>query len=141
MKNLLVILALCFSATAMAQSKAEKKVAETVERLRIAMVDGNEAELNAIAADSLTYGHSGGHIEGKKEFVDKIVSGKSDFITIELKEQTIMISGNVAVVRHILNAQTNDNGKPGEAHLKVLLVFQKQHKEWKLLARQAVKNL
>ncbi len=139
MKQTLLVCCLCFSMMTMAQSKAEKKVAAAVEKLRIAMIDGNEAALNAIAADSLSYGHSGGHVEGKKEFVDKIVSGKSDFVTIELNEQTIMVSGSTAVVRHMLNAKTNDSGKPGEVHLKVLLIFQKQHKQWKLLARQAVK--
>jgi hypothetical protein len=45
----------------------------------------------------------------------------------------------MAIVRHKLNATTNDSGKPGEVHLLVLLIFQKDHKEWKLLARQAVK--
>ena len=47
------------------------------------------------------------------------------------------ISGNTAIVRHRLDARTNDGGKPGEAHLFVLLIFQKDHKQWKMLARQA----
>ncbi|MBL7742017.1 MAG: nuclear transport factor 2 family protein [Chitinophagaceae bacterium] len=122
-----------------AQDKAEAAVAATVEKLRKAMVDGDKAELESIASEKLSYGHSGGHVEGKAEFVEKIVSGKSDFVTIELKDQTISISGKTAIVRHRLNATTNDNGKPGEVHLLVLLVFQKENKQWKLLARQAVK--
>ena len=122
-----------------AQDKAEAAVAATVEKLRKVMVDGDKAELESIASEKLSYGHSGGHVEGKAEFVEKIVSGKSDFVTIELKDQTISISGKTAIVRHRLNATTNDNGKPGEVHLLVLLVFQKENKQWKLLARQAVK--
>jgi ketosteroid isomerase-like protein len=42
-------------------------------------------------------------------------------------------------VRHIFSAVTNDGGKPGEAHLSVLMVWMKQKGQWKLLARQAVK--
>lgn len=122
-----------------AQSKVETGVADAVEKLRKAMIDGNKEELENIVSDKLSYGHSGGHVEGKAEFVEKIVSGKSDFVTIELKDQTINISGKTAVVRHKLNATTNDNGKPGEVHLAILLIFQKDHKQWKLLARQAVK--
>jgi hypothetical protein len=122
-----------------AQSKVETGVADAVEKLRKAMIDGNKVELENIVSDKLSYGHSGGHVEGKAEFVEKIVSGKSDFVTIELKDQTINIIGKTAVVRHKLNATTNDNGKPGEVHLAILLVFQKEHKQWKLLARQAVK--
>jgi len=122
-----------------AQSEVETSVANAVEKLRKAMIDGNKEELENIVSDKLSYGHSGGHVEGKAEFVEKIVSGKSDFVTIELKDQTISTSGKTAVVRHKLNATTNDNGKPGEVHLTILLIFQKEHKQWKLLARQAVK--
>ena len=122
-----------------AQSKVETGVANAVEKLRKAMIDGNKEELENIVSDKLSYGHSGGHVEGKDEFVEKIVSGKSDFVTIDLKDQTINISGKTAVVRHKLNATTNDNGNPGEVHLAIFLIFQKEHKQWKLLARQAVK--
>ena len=122
-----------------AQNKEEVAVSNAVEQLRKAMIDGNKAELEAIASDKLSYGHSGGYVEGKTEFVDKIATGKSDFVTIELKDQTINVSGKTAIVRHKLNATTNDSGKPGEVHLAILLVFQKENKQWKLLARQAVK--
>ena len=122
-----------------AQSKTETDVANAVEKLRKAMIDGNKEELESIVSDKLSYGHSSGYVEGKTEFVDKIVSGKSDFVTIELKDQAISIIGKTAVIRHKLNATTNDNGKPGEVHLSILLIFQKVKKEWKLLARQAVK--
>ena len=88
---------------------------------------------------ALPYGHSGGHVDDKTEFVHKLTSGGSDFVTIELTEQSISVSKNIAVVRHKLNAQTNDNNKPGVVHLAVLLIWQKRHGNWKLLARQAVK--
>jgi ketosteroid isomerase-like protein len=103
------------------------------------MVDANRADLDAIASEKLSYGHSSGKVEGKKDFVENIASGKSDFISIELNDQTISVSGNTAVVRHELHAKTNDGGKPGEAHIKILLVFQKHGGKWLMLARQAVK--
>lgn len=127
------------SVLSVAQSKQEKAVAAAVEQLRVAMVDANKTELEGLVTEQLSYGHSGGHIDDKKEFVEKIVSGRSDFVSIGLTEQTISISGKTAVVRHILTAQTNDGGKPADVHLRVLLVWQKQGGKWKLLARQAVK--
>jgi hypothetical protein len=122
-----------------AQSKHETAVANAVEKLRQAMIDGNKTELENIVLDKLSYGHSSGYVEDKTEFVEKIVSGKSDFVTIGLKDQTIRVSGKTAIVRHKLDAATLDNGKPGEVHLAILLIFQKENKRWKLLARQAVK--
>ena len=124
----------------MAQSKEEKAVAAAVETLRKAMIDGDQKSLEAIAADQLSYGHSGGNVEDKAKFVSAITSGKSDFVTIDLTEQTITVSGETAIVRHKLSATTNDNGKPGTVALVVMTVWQKQHHHWVLLARQAVKQ-
>ena len=136
-----VVLVFFFGLVTIAQSKDEKAIADLVEQLRTAMLDGDRAKLESLVAEKLSYGHSGGHIDDKKEFVEKLASGSSDFVTIDLSEQTVSVSDNVAIVRHILNAKTNDGGKPGEAHLRVLLIWQKQKGGWKLLARQAVKNV
>jgi ketosteroid isomerase-like protein len=135
---LLGILSL-FSFAAMSQSKDEKAVIAAVEKLRQAMINGDRTSLENIAADSLSYGHSGGKVENKTSFVENIASGKSDFVTIELSEQTVSIVRNDAIVRHTLLANINDGGKPAVVKLKILLVWVKEKGEWKLLARQAVK--
>ena len=140
MNKLLLAIAVLFISTTMhAQTKGEKEVAAAVETLRKAMIDGSETALNNIAADILTYGHSSGKIETKAEFVGTLVSGKSDFVSIDLTGQTIQVSGDVAIVRHSLSAKTNDGGKPGEVNLRILTVWQKQKGGWKMVARQAVK--
>lgn len=136
---LLAIAVLAINAFAVAQTKYETEIANAVEQLKNAMLNGDKAALDKLTADKLSYGHSSGRIEDKKEFAEKISSGASDFVTIDLTEQTISVSDKVAIVRHTLNAKTNDGGKPGEAHLKVLLIWQKQKGGWKLLARQAVR--
>jgi ketosteroid isomerase-like protein len=141
MKKIILTAMLLFSVCAFlhAQSKQETAVANAVEQLRKAMVDADSVMLDKLTSPQLSYGHSGGAIDDKTVFVQKIVSGKSDFVTMEFPGQTISVSKNTAIVRHKLNAVTNDGGKPGEVHLAVLLVWQKLHGQWKLLARQAVK--
>lgn len=135
----LILACFLFPAVSFAQTKKEKQVAAATEQLRKAMVDGNKTELERLSSPLLSYGHSGGHIDDQKEFVAKLTGGGSDFVTIELSEQTITVSGKTALVRHTLKAKTNDNNKPGEVALKVLLIWQKQGGKWVLLARQAVK--
>ncbi len=122
-----------------AQTKDEKSVTSAVENLRLAMISGERTALENSAAADLSYGHSSGKLEDKAAFVESIASGKSDFVSIEFKNQTIKVIGKTALVRHELHATTNDGGKPGEVHLGVFLVWQKQGKEWKLLGRQAYK--
>jgi ketosteroid isomerase-like protein len=136
--SLLALVSL-ISFSSIAQSKDYKAVAASVEKLKQAMISGERSALENIASDSLSYGHSGGKVETKAEFVEAIASGKSDFVTIDLSEQTISVNNGVAVVRHVLNATTNDGGKPATVKIKILLVWAKEKGKWKLLARQAVK--
>jgi len=122
-------------------SKEEKKVAEAVENLRLAMISGDRQALEKVTTKELTYGHSGGKIETQPIFLEQFASGRSDFTEITLSEQTITVVGNTAIVRHNLSAATNDLGKgPSMVHLAVLLVWVKEKGDWKLLARQAVKK-
>jgi len=124
-----------------AQKKDDTQaVTETAEKLRLAMVSGEKKDLESLILPELTYGHSGGHIDDAKEFVEKLVSKKSDFVTIEITNQNVQIVGNTAIVRHHLYATTADAGKaPGDVSLDIVLVWVKMKKDWKLLARQAVK--
>ena len=138
-KYILAIVLVGISQLSFAQSRDEDHVKTALEQLRTAMIGGERAALEKIASDKLSYGHSSGLVENKQEFVEHISSGKSDFVSIDLTEQTITMARNVAIVRHILSATTNDNNKPGTVKLKVMLVWQKEKGHWKLLARQAVK--
>ena len=136
---LLLTMILGFGLVGHAQTKDEKAVADAVENMRKAMISGDRAALEAVADDNLSYGHSSGKVQNKAEFVEGIASKASVFVTITLTDQTIKVTGNTAVVRHKLDAQTADGGKPGSVSLGILLVFVKQHGDWKLLARQAFK--
>jgi ketosteroid isomerase-like protein len=122
-----------------AQSSDEKAVAAAVETLRKAILDGDKTTLEKISADKLTYGHSSGQIENKEEFVAALATGKADFKRIDISDQKILITGNTAIVRHVLKGEVVLSGNTTPLNLSVMLVWQKQGKDWKLLARQAIK--
>jgi ketosteroid isomerase-like protein len=139
-KLILPIFAIMLSTTLLpAQTADEKAVAAAVEKLRTAMVASDQAALENLAADDISYGHSNGLVENKAQFVDQFVTGKSDFVIITLSDQTVKIVGDAAIVRHRLVADTNNNKVPGKVDIIILMVWQKQKGEWKLLARQAAK--
>jgi hypothetical protein len=141
MKRLSVfLLFLTIGLTASAQTKDELEVQVAVEKMRVAMIGAEKAALENISSANLSYGHSGGKIQNKAEFVEAIVNGSSDFVSITLTNQTIAITGKTAIVRHQLDAITNDGGKPATVKLGILLVWLKEGKQWKLLARQAFKH-
>ncbi|MBI2771340.1 MAG: nuclear transport factor 2 family protein [Burkholderiales bacterium] len=113
--------------------------AAAAEQLRLLMIDPNKAGLEAIVADELSYGHSGGKVDTKASFIADLLSGASDFVTITISDQTVRPVGNATLIRHTLSATTNDGGKPGTVTIKILQVWQQQGGQWKLIARQAVR--
>jgi hypothetical protein len=113
--------------------------AAAAEKLRVVMIDPDRASLDALVADDLTYGHSGGKIDTKTSFMADLLSGSSDFLSITISDQTVKSVNGVVLVRHTLTGQTLDGGKPANVALKVLQVWQQQGGQWRLLARQAVR--
>lgn len=115
-------------------------VEEAVEKLRLALLEPSDDALLRLTSPELTYGHSNGLIEDRETCIGSMVSGKYKFLTLTLSEQTVQLSGNTAIVRHRMYADTHDQGKdPGTASLHVMQVWQHTDSGWQLLARQAVK--
>lgn len=140
MKKTLLLFAVLFASTVLfAQTKEEAAVAKAVETLRQAMIDADSAVLDRITLPGLSYGHSSGKIEDKAAYISALTSGRSDFKTMNFENQQVTIAHNTAMVRHLLTGDIVDGGKPGTVKLHVLLVWVKDKKDWKLLARQAVK--
>ena len=140
MKNLFITLAfilIIFNVSA--QDKNQKEVEQTVSMLRQAILDGDSAKLDQLTDESLTYGHSLGKLETKKEFIHALSSGQSDFKTMDLTDQTIVVRNKTAVVRHKLAAEIKENDKFNSVKLAVMMVFYKNGKQWKLLGRQAIR--
>ena len=128
-----------FSVSSQNKSKDEIAVATRVETLRQAMIDADGAKLKELTSSGLSYGHSNGVVQNQAVFVEKIVNGESDFVTIEFQNQTIEIVGDAAIVRHNLAAHTKDGGIDKDIKIGIMLVWQKQKNKWLLIARQAYK--
>jgi len=143
MRTIVGTVAICFLAAGLvlAQTADEKNVAAAVESLRATMVDPDKGKLEALVAPELSYGHSSGKLDDKGSFIESLMTGASDFVSISLQDQTIRIAGTTAIVRHKLVGESADKAKgtTSPINLNVMTVWQKQGGQWKLLARQAVK--
>lgn len=113
----------------------EAGLAKAVEALRAAMVAGDGKVLKAVLHDRLSYSHSDGHQQTKEQVLEEL-AGKNSFASLALSAQTIDVVGNVGIVRHVFDSVNNlPEGKTSSAHIKVLQVWVKAGKSWKLLAR------
>jgi len=148
MKNIILLLfpLLIIGCTGNRQQTVQPKAAEAdvtaaVNQLMKGIADADENILKSITTDELVYGHSSGKVQNKSEFIAEIVSGQPlKYTNIELLDQTIHMSENVAVVRHIFTAETKSvDGVQGNLKIGNMLIWQLQNGKWKLLARQAYK--
>ncbi len=136
-KKLFIFASLILSVNFAIAQKTE--VEEAVTKLSKLMVKPDSLALDKLILNNLSYGHSSGKVQTKQEFMHSLLSAESDFLDINLTDQTVVIQNKTALVRHTLNAKTNDKNIPGNVKLYILLIWSKEKAGWKLLGRQAVK--
>ena len=123
----------------LADASDEAAVKDSVEALRKALLMADKAQLEALAAAQLSYGHSSGKVQNKAEFVDGVMTRKAVVKSLDFPELTVAVAGDAAIARHLYVSDSATDGKPNHIRIGVLAVWQKQNGGWKLLARQAYK--
>jgi Domain of unknown function (DUF4440) len=121
----------------LAQSGDEAGVNQAAEELSQAMLKADKAKLEELLSDQLSYGHSGGVIETKAQFIDVVAGKKTIYKAITVSEPSTSVVGDNAIVRHKLVVEFETDGKPGMSRIGALQVWRKEGGRWKLLARQA----
>ncbi len=134
---LTTLMVLSFSLNA--QTKKEERFVQLINEFNQAIINTDSTVLKKLVWDDLSYGHSSGLIQDKAAFIAGVINGPNFFKKFDLQNQTINISGKNAVVRHLAVAQAVNKGNPVEIRFGNILVWQKKHGEWKLLARQGYK--
>lgn len=138
-KVLIGFLCLFSGYAAAAPAASDKDVAAAVDHLTQAMLHKDIPQLQALTANNLTYGHSGGKVQNKQEFIADIETGRSGFKTLEMQKQTITLNGDTALVRNHFSAQAVNSGVEVPTEIENFQVWQKQKGKWLLIGRQAYK--
>jgi ketosteroid isomerase-like protein len=126
---------------AFAASADEEAVAKNVEAFRKAQIAANAEALAALCAPELSYSHSDGHVEDKATFIANATDGKSKILSLEYQDPKITVVGPAAIVRFhwVGEAQSVADGKKTATNLHILMNWQKQGADWKLLTRASTK--
>jgi hypothetical protein len=124
-----------------AQNKELESVSKMVEIAHKAIfVQKDSITLEKIFAKEITYGHSGGKLENRKEAIENIAHNQSVYSDISIDSISVLINGNTAVSRYILKGdELNKSNKLTHLHLNILMTWIKENKQWKMMARQATK--
>jgi ketosteroid isomerase-like protein len=126
---------------AFAASADEEAVAKNVQAFRAAQAAADAKALDALCAAELSYSHSSGKVEDKPTFIANATDGKSKYLSLEYQDPSIRVVGPAAIVRfHWVGEQEAiADGKKSATNLHILMNWQKQGADWKLLSRAATK--
>jgi hypothetical protein len=126
---------------AFAGSPDEEAVAKNLEAFRAAQIAADAKAFDALCAAELSYSHSDARVEDKATFIANATSGKQKFISLAYKDPQIRVVGPAAIVRfHWLGeAEAVADGKKSSTNLHILMNWQKQGSDWKLLSRASTK--
>ena len=119
----------------------EDAVARNLEAFRAAQASANAEILASLCAAELSYSHSSGVVEDKATFVANATNGKSKWLSLVYENPSIRVVGPAAIVRfHWLGeAESVPEGKKSSTNLHILMNWQKQGADWKLLSRASTK--
>ena len=126
---LIIVLAIALPrfvrAQADAHGKAEQQVIQAEKDRFAAIVKADEAALNKLLADDLTYTHSNANMQTKAQFIADVKSGAIDYVLMQANESDwkVRVMGNVAIVNGTANVNVIDHGN----NLKFKIRFTDNH--------------
>ena len=124
-----------------AETADDAAVAKNVEAFRQAQIATDAKAFEALCAPELSYGHSDARVEDKATFIANATNRKSRFLSLAYKDTKIRVVGDVAIVRFQWASESEQiaDGKKSSTNLHILMNWQKQGADWKLLTRAATK--
>ena len=137
----LVALGMLGAGTASALNADEQAVAKALEAFRVAQMAKDAKGLEAHLAPELSYSHSDGHVEDKAQFLKGATNPATKTLSLEYKDPSIRVVGDVAIVRFhwVAESEAVADGKKSSTNLHILMNWQKQGGDWKLLTRGSTK--
>lgn len=119
----------------------EDAVAKSVEAFRAAQFAADAKALEGLCAEELSYSHSDARVEDKATFIANATNGKSKFLSLAYQDTTIRVVGPAAIVRFhwVGESEAVADGKKSATNLHILMNWQKQGADWKLLSRASTK--
>lgn len=139
MRTLFVILSLFVYSSCFAAGPDTAGLQKAVHSLNAALLHRDSASLKKLLHKKLTYGHSNGWTETKREVINDLFSSKLVYNKIGQGSLEIIKEKNIASVRSVCDIDVALNGSRVQMKLHVLQVWIKEKKGWLLLSRQSTK--
>ena len=118
----------------------EDEITKKVEAFRAAQAAGNADGIAPLLAEEVSYSHSSGAVDDKAKLLAGVKNANYKWTSLEYKGPTVRVVGPAAIVRfNFVGEQEFTDGKKTPQNLSILMNWQKQGSDWKLLSRSATK--
>lgn len=138
MRSLIVILFLSICSPVLAQQPDYGSLSHAIADFDKALETRDSVALKWLLSDKISYGHSNGWVENKRELIEDLFNGKLTYTKISATKPEVKTTGNVASARSIADIDAVMDGKTMSFKLKVLQVWLWENEHWVLFARQSV---
>ncbi len=140
MRFFLTIIIVFFTSLVVVAQVDSVDLKKAMQKLDKALLEKDSLILATVLHKDVSYGHSNGWTQTKKDVWDDFVSGKLIYKRIENSYATIaVISKKWATVRMNTGVEGTVSDKNFNMTLHVLQVWMKTKKGWQLVARQSAK--
>jgi hypothetical protein len=142
---LVLMVGMALPAPARAQAKmagnADQQVRQAEKDRFAAMVKVDEAALNRLLADDLTYAHSSALFQNKAEFIADLKSGAIKYVSITPSESDIKVRvhGDIAIVNGVAAVHVIDHGKDVSFKIRYTDVHGNHAGSWQMVAWEATR--
>ena len=134
-----IAVGLALAGSASAATSDEATVLKNTEAHRDALFTADAKALDKLCASQLSYSHSDAHVEDKATFIANATNGKTKWLSLTYDDIKVRIVGTAAIVRFRFVGENQSGDKKTQINLAILMVWQKQGSQWKLLARASTK--
>lgn len=135
----LLVIMLLWVVSAYAAKPDTVGLRQAVNKLNEVLISRDTAVLKKMLHKKLSYGHSNGWVERKKDVLKHLYDGKLVYQEIRQQALELITEGDFATVRTNADIKVLLDGAPIEMKLHILQVWMKEKRGWKLLCRQSTK--
>ncbi len=137
----LLVLISCITISSFAQQTAEEEqIMELSSKKWNWMINKKYDSLQSILHDRVTYIHSNGWSQSKKDIIDDFKSGKLVIKSVEIQSQTTQIFNQTAILNGMAKVTGETNGVPFSLSLVYTEGYIKEKGKWLLVSRLATKS-
>lgn len=122
-----------------AQGSVEKAIMKMEQDWGTAVVKADTAALEKIFDETLVYTHSSGVVDDKSKYISNIKTGYTKYEEVTFEDYKVKLYGNTAISYTTAKIRAVSNGNPVNNHLKMIHIYVKRGKDWKMVAHQATR--